>query len=147
QAQAHRLAAATRLRAEHQEDGRRALMRAATPDAGDRLRQRRMGELAREQERAFAALNRERDRRRRALERHMVRAGKEGGVSAIMQTFGAMQEGPAMRRQYEEFDARAAADEAAEAAGPAVDPGELGDALVRAVLARVLGRADAAEAG
>jgi hypothetical protein len=146
QAQAYRLAAALRLRAEHQEDGRRALMRAATPDTEDRIRQRRMGQLAREQERAFAALNRERDRRRRALERQVARAGKEGGVSAIMQSFGAMQEGPAMRRQYDEFDARAAA---AEAVGPAVDPGELGDALVRAVLARVLGGADAAgsEAG
>jgi hypothetical protein len=147
QAQAHRLAAATRLRAEHQEDGRRALMRAATPDAEDRLRQRRMGELAREQERAFAALNRERDRRRRALERQMVRAGKEGGVAAMLQSFGAMQEGPAMRRQYDEFDARAAAAEAAEAAGPAVEPGALGDALVRAVLSRVLGGADAASLG
>jgi hypothetical protein len=147
QARDRRRAASLRLRQEHQEDGRRALMKATAPDAEDRTRQRRMGQLAREQERAFAALNRERDRRRRALERQMARAGKDGGVAAMMQSFGAVQEGPAMRRQYEGLDARIAADEAAEAPEPAVDPGELGDALVRAVLARVLGGADAASLG
>jgi hypothetical protein len=147
QARDRRRDAATRLRQEDQEDRRRALMTAATPAADDRTRQRRMGQLAREQERAFAALNRERDRRRRALERQMARAGKDGGLAGMLHSFGSVQEGPAMRWRYEELDAQTAAAEAAEASGPAVDPGALGDALVRAVLARVLGGAGADETG